>query len=458
MNEIRATVVFEKNWDAIHARNPDGSRKYRYIINEGSSRSSKTRSLIQVFYLYALQNTSKRLSVWRDTKKDCRDTVGHDVRSAFPDMPFSNTITFNKTEAVYTFPTASVFEINGNDEPSKIHGYNGHAIWLNEPYKFSRESFDQLDMRAEDFVVIDWNPQQAHWIDDLKKDPRAHVIHSTFQDNPYCPPEQKTKILSYQPVKFASVVTDEILSEAEAKAYNLTENPAGLTEKQVKELARCKENERKGSASAYNWSVYGLGLKAEKPNRIFSWTEISDDEYNALDATRYYGVDWGTVDPWGIVEAKYYDGALYLRELNYRSENQIREDLTPTEIEQVEAMDEGLVRWMFERLGVPKNGVTVCDDNRPLKVRALREAGWDYAITATKGQGSVVDGIGLLEKLKVYYTTSSKNLAYEQENYERKVDRYGIVMEEPEDRDNHLIDPTRYIATFLQINGTIKTI
>src|SRR5690606_20754252 len=126
-----------------------------------------------------------------------------------------------------------------------IHGYNGHVIWLNEPYKFSRDSFDQLDMRAEDFIVIDWNPQQAHFIDDLKKDPRALVIHSTFQDNPYCPPEQKAKILSYQPVKFASVVIDKLMSEAEAKAYNLTENPADLTEKQINELARCKENERK---------------------------------------------------------------------------------------------------------------------------------------------------------------------------------------------------------------------
>lgn len=458
MNEVKATVVFEKNWNAIHAKNADGTRKYRYIINEGSSRSSKTRSLVLLKYLYGMQNRGKRLSVWRDTKKDCRDTVGHDVAQVFPSLPNAHLVTYNKTEAVYKFPSGSIFEINGNDEPNKVHGYNGHVVWLNEPYRFSRDSFDQLDMRTEDFVVIDWNPQAAHWIDDLKKDPRALVIHSTFKDNPFCPPEQKIKILSYQPVKMSRVVEDKILTEPEAKAYDLTENPAGLDERQLKELARCKENERKGSASTYNWSVYGLGLKAEKPNRIFHWTEIADDDYNAIDAKRYYGVDWGTVDPWGILEVKYYDGALYLRELNYSSENDIRSNLTPTEIQQVEALDEGLIRWHFERLGVPKKEVVVCDDNRPLKVRALRESGWDYAITATKGQGSVIDGINLMEKLKIYYTSSSKNLAYEQENYEREVDRYGIVMEDPCDRDNHLIDPARYVAVFLQLSGIIKTI
>lgn len=455
---MKATIVFEQNWKAIHARNPDGTRKYRYIINKGSSRSSKTRSIIQVYWLYAWANVNKRLSVWRNTKKDCKDTVGHDMRQVYPFMVNYQGEYFNKTESIYTLPTLSTIEVRGTDDEEQVMGFNGDVAWLNEPYQISKETFDQIDQRTADFIVIDWNPKKQHWALDLEKDPRTIVIHSTFRDNPFCPREQKIKILSYQPVRMCSVVTDRTMTEAEAKEYNLTENPKFLTDRQLKELARCKENERKNSASAFNWSVYGLGIKAEKPNRIFHWEEISDDAYNAIQEKEYFGTDWGVVDPWGILAAKYYDGALYLRELNYSSENEIRKNLTPTELQQINAMDEGLIRWKFERLGVPKNAINVCDDNRPLKVRALREAGWDYAITATKGQGSVIDGNSLLEKLRVYYTSSSKNLAYEQENYERQVDRYGIVMEEPEDRDNHLIDPARYIGVFLQINGIIKVI
>lgn len=454
---VKATIVFEKNHDAIHALNPDGTRKYRYIINEGSSRSSKTRSLIQLVHKYGNQNKGKRMSVWRDTLKDCKDTVGNDIKEVFPTLPLAPYISYNKTESYYTFPTGSVLEIRGTDEPNKLHGYNCSVSWVNEPYSISRDLFDQLDMRTTDFVLIDWNPQQAHWIDELKKDARAIVIHSTFKDNPFCPPEQKIKILSYQPVKACQLVIDKVMSEQEAKDYNLTENVKGISEKLLIELARCKENERKGSASAYKWSVYGLGLHAEKPNRIFFWEEISNDIYNKLDVVRYYGVDWGTVDPWGILECKYYDGALYFHELNYKSENEIKESLSPIELEQVNKQEEGLVKWVFGKLNIPKKSYIVCDNNRPMKILALHQAGYDFAVEAPKPPGSIIDGINLLNSMKVYYTASSTNLKYEQENYSRKVDRFGVVLEEPEDKDNHIgPDPGRYLALFLTLMGIIK--
>lgn len=457
MNEfIDATVVFEKNWNAIHELGGDGNRKYRYIVNEGSSRSSKTQSLVQLKYLYGHKYNNKRLSVWRDTKKDCRDTVGADVKQIFPRLPNGHLVTFNKTEAVYSFPSGSVFEINGTDEPNKLHGYNCDVAWLNEPYDISKDTFDQLDMRTKDFILIDWNPQQSHWIDELKKDPRTIVIHSTFKDNPYCPYEQKVKILSYQPVKMCRIVEQKILEEVAAKAYDIAANPKQIEQKLLIELERCIENERKGSASPYKWSVYGLGLHAEKPNRIFFWEEIPDDAYNAIDATRYYGHDWGTVDPWGILEAKYYDGALYLHELNYLSENQLEELLTMEERLKVKNVDEGLVRWQLNKLNIPKKAYQICDTNRPLKILALHQMGYDYSVEAPKPPGSIIDGIDILCGMKVYYTSSSKNLKYEQENYSRKVDRYGIVLDEPEDTNNHLCDPARYIALFLVLMGIIK--
>lgn len=455
--EVLVTNVFERTHEAIIARTPDNKRKYRYIIHEGSSRSSKTRSIIQICHKYGNEFPSKRMSVWRSTKKDCKDTVGKDVEQVFPTLPFAQHTTYNKTDSVYTFKSGSVFEIQGTDDANKIHGYNSHVIWLNEPYDLSRDTFDQLDMRCEDIVFIDWNPQQAHWIDELKKDPRAIVIHSTFLDNPYCPIEQKIKILSYQPVKMCRVVEQKILQESEAKVYDITENKLGIAENLLKELARCKENERIGTSSAYNWSVYGLGTHAEKPNRIFFWQEVSTDTYNAIDSPKYHGSDWGTVDPWGILEAKYYDGCLYLHELNYKSENEWRESLTMQENERLLRDPEGgIVRHVFQHLNIDKKKYIICDNNRPLKIQALWDAGYDYALAASKLPGSIIDGIDILNSMKVYYTSSSFNIKYEQENYERTVDRYGVVLNEPVDKHNHLIDPSRYIAIFLKLMGIIK--
>lgn len=459
MTTIKATSIFEKTWNAINARNPDGTRKYRYIIHEGSSRSSKTFSLIQAYYLYASGHNEKRLSVWRDTKKDCKDTVLKDMRGIYPKMPnYHSIVTFNKTESIFQFRNESTIEIAGTDDEEKIHGFQGDAIWINEPYKVPKETFDQLDMRTSDFVFIDWNPKKVHWIDDLKKNKRTLVIHSTFRDNPFCPPEQKSKILGYQPVKLCDAVTSGLLTESIAKKYDIIVNPVDLTPKQIKELSRCINNEDSNSANEFNWMVYGLGLKAEKPNRIFFWDRISYQEWLQIDVPIYYGVDWGAVDPMGILAAKYYDGGLYLHELNYASENEIREKLGPTELHQILGNEEGLITWLFNKLEIPYDATIVCDNNRRTKIIALRDGGWEYAIAAVKPPGSIMDGVDSLNSLKVYYTSESKNLEYEQENYERKVDRYGIVLEEPKDENNHLMDPTRYVLQFLQSQKIVNII
>lgn len=457
MPELQATIVFQKHWKAIHERNPDGSRKYRYIIHRGSSRSSKTRSLITSHYLEATQHNNWRISVWRSTKKDCRDTVGKDMSLVYPHLPKSANVIFNKTEAIYQFENGSSIELCGTDEPNKVHGYNGDVAHLNEPYDMSKDTFDQIDMRTTEYVTLDLNPKEGHWSDDLEKDPRTLIIKSTFRDNPFCPPEQKRKILSYQPVSKSKAVLTKVLTEQEAKTYDLSENKKGLSEKLVVELSRCKENERKGSSSEFNWSVYGLGEKAERPNRIFFWEEISDDAYNAISTEKYYGVDWGTVDPWGIIEVKYYDGALYLHELNYKSENEIKETLSIVEREIIDKGSEGLVTWLFQKLNINKKANIICDNNRPLKITALWEAGFDYATAAPKPPGSIIDGINGLTNMKCYFTASSIHLKYEQENYQRKVDRYGIVLEEPEDMNNHLAgDPVRYVWLFMVMQGIIK--
>ncbi len=456
--QAKATIVFQKNWSSIHEKDAAGVRKYRYIINEGSSRSSKTISLIDCYDYYARSQDNKRMTVWRDTKTDCKKTVLVDtLKHLKKTSRYKIDQEFNKTESVFTYSTGSTFEIHGTDDEETVHGLTQDCAWLNEPYKISRDTFDQIDQRTSDFIFIDWNPKKSHWIEDLKKDSRTIVIHSTFKDNPFCPPEQRTKILSYQPVKFSETVINKLVQEHEAKAYDLLKNPLNFTEKQIRELSRCRENEAKASANEFNWQVYGLGVKSEKPNRIFKWNEISAEEYKLIVSPLYIGVDWGAVDPWGVLEAKYYDGGLYLKELNYSSENEIRTRLTITELAQIAGDEDGIVTWMFSKLGINKKNTVVCDTNRPAKIAALRRSGW-YAMPAAKGPGSILDGIDLMQNLKVYYTSDSQNIKYEQENYSRSADKSGYILEEPEDMNNHLIDPARYICQYLQKMGIIKRI
>lgn len=456
---MKATIVFQKNWEAIHATDENGKRLYKYIINEGSSRSSKTISCIDCYDLYARSNVNKRLTVWRDTKTDCKKTVLVDILKHHKQTSrYKIGYDFNKTESIFTYVNDSTVEIHGTDDEETVHGLTQDAAWMNEPYKISRDTFDQIDQRTSDFIFIDWNPKKEHWIDDLKKDKRTIVIKSTFRDNPFCPEEQRHKILSYQPLKRCHAVENGLMSFDEALHYDSDKNIKELSNKHLNELVRCRLNEHKKTADDFKWDVYGLGNKGERPNRILNFKEISFLDYLKIDVPIYYGVDWGAVDPFGIVQVKYLDGSLYVHELNYDSENKIKEKLTSTELSQISNHDEGLVKWLFNKLGIDRSRPIICDNNRPSKIVALRLAGFDYSVECRKWKGSIVDGIDLLNALDVYYTSTSTNLKYEQENYSRKVDRYGIVLEEPEDIDNHLIDPIRYVAQFLQNEEIIKII
>lgn len=464
---MQATIVFQKNWEAINAKNVDGSNRYRYIVNKGSSRSSKTISLIQVNDLYARQKKNKRLTIWRDTKTDCRKTVLVDfLKTLKRENLYKVNQEFNKTESIFTYTTESTVEIHGTDDEETVHGLTQDVAWFNEPYKISRDTFDQIDQRTSDFIFIDYNPKKDHWVNDLMKDERTLVIHSTFKDNPFCPVESKNKILSYQPLSRCYLAESEALSLEDLRGYNFVENPKNIEKKYLVEAFRCIKNEAKNTANDFKWSVYGLGIKAEKPNRIYHWDKITRSEYDAIDSSVMYAVDWGKVDPFSIVELKLYDQMVYVRELNYLSENDIKANATPEELAQMfhnigahqdgqNNNDTGVVLWLFNKLGLSRNAWMICDNNRPIKRDACIRAGWEY-IEDTIKQGMKVDSISLVQNVRICYTDDSPNIEYEHENYSWKVDRYGVTLEEPEEKDDHHMDSIRYGVLKLISEGLIR--
>ena len=393
---MKATIVFEKIWHSINAKNPDGSRKYRYIINTGSSRSSKTHSIIQCHYLKAWEKP-RRISIWRETKKDTKDTVLADFKKALPSFDKNEFVQFNKTESVYTFPNQSTVEICGGDDESRVHGFQGDIAHFNEPYNISRETFDQIDMRTSEFVIIDWNPKTKHWIDDLSKQDNAIVIHSTFKDNPFCPVEQRNKILSYEPTE-----------------YNIAN----------------------GTANEFMWQVYGLGLKAERPNRIYKdWIKIPAKQWNHITFPSYFGLDFGLSAPCGLVEMKFDgDRTFYLKQHLYKPLNAMAGTLS----------DE------FAKLNISKVKEIICDSGNELnqsEAQKLINAGYNV-IKAKKGSGSVVAGIELMQKYKIVVTDDSHELFDEYENYCWRVAK-GVQLDEPDSLcADHLLDASKYVINW----------
>jgi phage terminase large subunit len=395
---MRATIVFEKIWDAINAKNPDGSRKYKYIINTGSSRSSKTYSILQTHWIIALSKPNCRISIWRETKADCKMTILADLKKAVTTFPNIELVNFNKTESIYTFSNGSTIEFMGGDEENRVHGFQGNVAHLNEPYKFGVDAFNQIDMRCSDYLIIDWNPKNKHWIDELSKRDNAITIHSTFKDNPFIPEEQKKKILSYDP----------------SNPYNVEQ----------------------GTADNYMWQVYGLGLKAEKPNKIFKgWNTLIKSDFYKLPYQSYYGLDFGLSAPTALVEM-IFDGDenYFFHERLYCPLNDIKGSLA----------DE------FERLGIEKHKQIICDSGNELnkeEARKLKNAGYNV-INAKKGSGSISAGIETIQKSKIHYTRESYNIENEYENYSWKIWQ-GIQMDVPEENgDDHILDAMKYVISW----------
>lgn len=395
---MKATIVFEKIWNAIHAKNPDGSRKYKYIINTGSSRSSKTHSILQIEWIMCLQKPNTRVSIWRETKADCKMTILADLKKAVPTFPNVDSVIFNKTESIYTFSNGSTIEFMGGDEENRVHGFQGNIAHLNEPYKFGLEAFDQIDMRTSDFIIIDWNPKNKHWIEEVSRRENAIVIHSTYKDNPFVPEEQRKKIESYDP----------------SNSYNVEQ----------------------GTANAYLHSVYALGLKAEKPNRIFKgWKTLSNADFDKLPFQSYYGLDFGLSAPTSLVEMKFDgDENYFFREILYKPLNDIKGSLTEE----------------FERLNIPKHVQIICDSGNELnkeESRKLKNAGYNI-IQAKKGSGSIATGIETMQKSKIHYTKESINIENEYESYSWKIWQ-GIKMDVPEENgDDHALDAMKYVISW----------
>ena len=396
--KIQATPVFQNNWDALN------SGKYKYIINSGSSRSSKTFSILQIFWIVAWTKPRTKLSVFRNTKKDCKDTILQDMLKYYPDLDGWEKVIYNKTESILTFPNGSTINIEGTDDDLKVHGYHSDYLWFNEFYRMSKDTFDQLDMRCTTAVFMDYNPIGKLWSDDLIKQDNAKLIHSTFKDNPFVPIEQKKKILGYEPTQ-----------------YNIQQK----------------------TADSYKWNVYGLGLKSEKPNRIHkNWTKISDSEFEQLTAGSYFGLDFGTTNPSALVEVKFIaPNNFFTRQRLYKPASELGGSLSSTLI----------------AMGLTKKDLIVADtggQTDTLSIAELLNAGLNV-IPAIKGAGSVNQGINFINNSNNYYTASSEDLEYEYENYEWEIVN-GMNLERPIKKDDHLLNADRYIKTFLQFHLNIK--
>ena len=169
--------------------------------------------------------------------------------------------------------------------------------------------------------------------------------------------------------------------------------------------------------------MYGLGQLGEVEGKIYKdWAIIDEMPHEAR--LERYGMDFGySNDPTAIIAIYKYNGGFILDEITYQkglSNKQIADIFTN--------IDKSLV---------------IADSAEPKSIDEIRSYGINI-LPATKGQGSVNQGIQYVQEQRISITSRSTNLIKEYRNYLWKTDRDGKILNVPEDMFNHAMDALRY--------------
>lgn len=173
------------------------------------------------------------------------------------------------------------------------------------------------------------------------------------------------------------------------------------------------------------WQVYGLGQLGEVEGKIYKdWQIVDEVPHEArFEGT---GVDFGySNDPTSVVGVYSYNGGFLLDEIAYQkglSNKQISDILL--------ALDE------------PQK-LVVADSSEPKSIDEIKSYGVNI-IGATKGQGSVNQGIQFVQDQKISVTKRSVNIIKEYRNYMWKTDKEGKIINDPEHQFSHSMDAIRY--------------
>jgi phage terminase large subunit len=383
----------------------------------------------------------------RQAFNDIRDSLFRDIKDRIADNDTidDNDFDINESQMRITYkPTGNMIISKGvrkeGNRTAKLKSLAGAThVLVEEADELGEDDFDQMDLslrstKAHIQIFRVFNPpHKQHWI---------------WRDYTLVDAEKPEGFGGDKFPYFKAVPKEQsnLCSVFSTYKNNLNNIDEGTAVK--------FESFKKNKPEYYYTVVCGYISEGMK-GRIYSgWNTITDAEFNAIDAPSIIGIDFG-VTTGGIVEVKIVKNNLYVRELYYGG-----------------ATDKEIA-MKLARLGITQQHNIIADSADPLKIARLRR-GWnkDELIAFENGKGfteeeilkypvllngftiygvakppgSVKDGIGLIQDYNVFATDSSANIWNEYINYKWGLDKNKNPTDDPEDDNNHLMDPTRYVA------------
>ena len=142
--------------------------KTKIVVNQGSSRSGKTYSILQLLILVkAYEEKDAVFTIVRKTMPSLKASAMRDFFEILKNAEMYDEKFHNKTENTYML-NGNLFEFVSLDQPQKKRGAKRTYLFINEANELSLEDWIQLSIRTEKQIFIDYNPSmEEHWIYDL---------------------------------------------------------------------------------------------------------------------------------------------------------------------------------------------------------------------------------------------------------------------------------------------------
>jgi len=358
---MKTTNVFASNYEAYRFGSHD------LVINQGGQGSSKTWSILQLFYILA--SASKKRLIFTI----CSYALPHLKLGAIRDFEkiimgfgINPDTVHNKTDHFFRIGNSVIDYFGIRDNYSKVTGPRRDFLFINEVNnKVTYDDFDQLNQRTHKCTFVDYNPRSEFWIhDEVIPHFKHSFIKSTYLDNLDNLPKAEL---------------DKILWKKDKPKF------------------------------ANWWKVYGLGEVGQFEGMIFT-----DWEYGDFDDTlpHGFGLDFGfhpSPDAMVDVAIDKKRKIIYAKECIYET------DLLPAELS--DSIGEHVTR----------SNQIIADSADPRMIKNLQ---FGFNIRGVKKTGTIAEWIRLMQDYKIIITDDSHNLAKELNNYVWSDKKAGIPVDE----------------------------
>lgn len=378
--QIEVTRVYERNIDSTAS----------IVVNVGGARSTKSYSIAQILLQKFVTEPNKTILITRKTLPSLRLTAYKVFVDLLKDYGYYNSCKHNKTNNSITYmvdpddeSTTSTVYFMSIDDPEKIKSTEFNYIFMEEANEFSFNDFFILHTRMSG--------------------------HTT--------PDQPNKMfLALNPNEEFSWVNIRLRERNDVEFIQSTykDNPF-LSKEYVKILTDLKDTD------PTLYQIYALGEWATLPDKVYN--RYSVEEIVGTFSDEWYGLDFGYNHPTAMTWIGMRDDGMYVKELIYESHQ--------TNVDIIE---------LFGKLGVNKKLPIYADSAEPARIEEIYRAGYNIMPAEKK----VDDGIDSVKRYKLHIDQNSMNLVKEIRTYAWRVDKNGVMLDEPVKFNDDLMDAMRY--------------